>query len=46
MALVKPIVNDLTAFDATNAFTVTFTASGGDQVTGNTMKQLYIKILL
>ena len=38
MALVKPIVNDLTAFDATNAFTVTFTASGGDQVTGNTIK--------
>lgn len=35
MALVKPIVNDITAFDATSAYTVTFTASGGDQVTKN-----------
>lgn len=35
MALVKPIVNDITAFDSTREFTVTFTASGGDQVTAN-----------
>ena len=35
MALVKPIVNDITAFDSTQSYTITFTASGGDQVTKN-----------
>ena len=38
MALVKPIVNDIVAFDARQEATITFTASGGDQVTGNTIK--------
>ena len=38
MALVKPIVNNITPFDATIAYTVTFTASGGDQVEKNQIK--------
>lgn len=39
MALVKPKINDITAFDATSAYTVKFTASGGDRVVKN---QIYI----
>ena len=39
MALVKPIVNSVVAFDATRGTTITFTANGGDQVVGN---QIYI----
>jgi len=38
MALVKPIVNEITAFDATIGTTVTFSANGGDQVTKNQIK--------
>ena len=38
MALVKPIVNEIVAFDATVGTTVTFTASGGDQVYKNEIK--------
>lgn len=38
MALVKPIINEIAAFDATVGTTITFSASGGDQVTGNTIK--------
>ena len=38
MALVKPIINDIVAFDATKGTTITFIASGGDQVTGNEIK--------
>ena len=38
MALVKPIVNDIVAFDANVGTTITFTASGGDQVTKNEVK--------
>ena len=38
MALVKPIVNEIVAFDATVGTTVTFTANGGDQVTKNEIK--------
>ena len=38
MALVKPIVNEIVAFDATQSTTITFMANGGDQVTGNTIK--------
>lgn len=38
MALVKPIVNEIAAFDATIGTTITFTANGGDQVTKNEVK--------
>ena len=38
MALVKPIVNEIVAFDASVGTTITFTANGGDQVTGNEIK--------
>lgn len=38
MALVKPIVNEINAFDATIGTTITFIASGGDQVTKNEVK--------
>lgn len=38
MALVKPIVNEVVAFDATQGTTITFTANGGDQVTANKIK--------
>lgn len=38
MALVKPIVNDIVAFDARYNQTITFTANGGDQVTKNEIK--------
>ena len=38
MALIKPIVNDIAAFDAVVGTTITFTANGGDQVAGNTIK--------
>lgn len=38
MALVRPIINDIVAFDATVGTTITFIASGGDQVTGNEVK--------
>ena len=38
MSLVKPIVNEIVAFDATVGTTITFTANGGDQVTGNKIK--------
>lgn len=38
MALVKPIVNEIVAFDARVGTTVTFTASGGDQITKNEIK--------
>lgn len=39
MALVKPTINDIIAFDATSAYTVTFTANGGSRVVKN---QIYI----
>ena len=39
MALVKPIVNDIMAFDATQAYTVNFTVNGGDRVVKN---EIYI----
>lgn len=35
MALQKPIVNTIAAFDATSAHTINFVVSGGDQVTAN-----------
>lgn len=35
MALQKPIVSTIAAFDATNAHTINFTVNGGDQVTAN-----------
>lgn len=38
MALVKPILNEIVAFDANIGTTITFTASGGDQVTKNGIK--------
>ena len=38
MALIKPIVNEIVAFDASVGTTVTFTASGGDQVVKNQIK--------
>lgn len=38
MALVKPTVNNINAFDATSAHVITFTASGGDQVVKNEIK--------
>lgn len=38
MALVKPIVNEIVAFDATIGTTVTFIANGGDQVVKNQIK--------
>ena len=38
MALVKPIINEIVAFDATQDATITFMASGGDQVTSNKIK--------
>ena len=41
MALVKPTINDISAFDAKSAYTVTFTASGGDQVVKN---EIYITL--
>ena len=39
MALVKPIVNDVAAFDKSVGTTITFTANGGDLIVGN---QVYI----
>ena len=41
MALVRPIVNEISAFDATIGTTVTFLANGGDQVTKNEIKVVY-----
>ena len=41
MSLVKPIINEIVAFDATLGTTITFTASGGDQVTKNEIKVVY-----
>jgi hypothetical protein len=41
MALVKPIVNDIMAFDATSVYTVTFSANGGDRVVKNEIKVVY-----
>lgn len=38
MSLVKPILNPIPAFDATDDFIITFVASGGDEVTGNELK--------
>ena len=38
MSLVKPILNPIPAFDATNDFIITFVASGGDEVTGNELR--------
>ena len=38
MALVKPILNEIVAFDATVGTTITFIANGGDQVVKNTIK--------
>ena len=38
MALVKPIISDISAFDATKDYTVTFSASGGDQIVRNEIK--------
>ena len=38
MSLVRPILNPIPAFDATEDFTITFVASGGDEVTGNELK--------
>lgn len=37
MALTTPIVSTITPFDATLVYTVNFTVSGGDQVTGNVL---------
>lgn len=37
MALTTPIANAVPAFDATQAYTFTFTSSGGTQVTSNTI---------
>ena len=39
MALVKPTINDIISFDASNEYVVKFTASGGDRVVKN---QIYI----
>ena len=41
MSLVKPIVNEIMAFDATLNATITFIANGGDQVTKNEIKVVY-----
>ena len=38
MALVKPIVNDIIAFDANVGTIITFSANGGDQVVSNEIK--------
>ena len=38
MALVKPVINEIVAFDARIGTTITFTASGGDQVVRNGIK--------
>ena len=38
MSLVKPIINEIAAFDATVGTTVTFLANGGDQVYANQIK--------
>ena len=38
MSLVKPIINEIAAFDATVGTTVTFLANGGDQVYANKIK--------
>ena len=38
MSLVKPILNPISAFNATSGITVSFVASGGDEVTGNELK--------
>lgn len=38
MSLVKPILNPIPAFDATDDFIITFVASGGDEVTGNELR--------
>lgn len=38
MALVKPIINEIPAFDAEENYTITFTANGGDQVVKNEIK--------
>ena len=38
MSLVKPIINEIAAFDATVGTTITFSANGGDQVTKNELK--------
>lgn len=40
MALVTPIVNSISALDATEANTITFTASGGEQVVKNEIRIL------
>ena len=38
MSLVKPILNPISAFNATSGMIVSFVASGGDEVTGNELK--------
>ena len=38
MALVKPIINEIVAFDAKIGTTITFNASGGDQIVKNEIK--------
>ena len=38
MSLVKPILNEIAAFDATVGTTITFIANGGDQVVKNKIK--------
>ena len=38
MALVKPIINEIVAFDANVGSYITFSASGGDQVVANQIK--------
>ena len=38
MALVKPIINEIVAFDANVGSYITFSASGGDQVVANEIK--------
>ena len=38
MSLVKPIINEIVAFDATVGTTITFLANGGDQVYANKIK--------
>ena len=41
MALVKPMVNEIVAFDAEHEATISFIANGGDQVVKNEIKVVY-----
>ena len=46
MALVKPMINEIAAFDAENEVTISFIANGGDQVVKNEIKVVSTNILL